>query len=112
VFLKEYGETKAGKDAMISGVGAFNKAASRAYEVLSIQEKEQLQKRAESIEKNTPFTSIDIRHRAASVFKKIRNQFRELQEYGYYAVAYGFHEGFSEIAYTTNCSLCADPAVV
>lgn len=39
-------------------------------------------------------------------------QFRELQKYGYYAVAYGFYGGFSEIAYTTNCSLCAQPEVV
>ena len=39
-------------------------------------------------------------------------QFRELQGYGYHAVAYGFHGGFSEIAYTTNCSLCAAPEVI
>ena len=39
-------------------------------------------------------------------------QFRELQSYGYHAVAYGFYGGFSEIAYTTNCSLCATPEVI
>ena len=54
---------------MSGGVGAFNKAASNAYEVLSYQEKEQLKEKAESIEKNTQLTSIDIRHRAAAVKK-------------------------------------------
>ena len=39
-------------------------------------------------------------------------QFRELQQLGYCAVAYGFYNTDSEIAYTTNCSLCADPKVV
>ena len=33
-----------GKEAMTSGVGAFNKAASWAYEQLSVQEKERGQK--------------------------------------------------------------------
>ena len=33
----------------------------------------------------------------------------ELQGYGYHSVAYGFYGGFSEIAYTTICSLCAAP---
>ena len=70
----------AGKDAMNDGVGAFNKAASNAYEMLSSEKKAQLKERAESIEKNATFTSIDIRHRAAAVFKKIRNQV-----YKYYA---------------------------
>lgn len=64
----------AGKDAMNDGVGAFNKAASIVYDKLGSQEKEQLQEKAESIEK---YTSIDIRHRAAAVFKKIRNQVHE-----------------------------------
>ena len=62
---------------MSGGVGAFNKAASNAYEVLSYQEKEQLKEKAESIEKNTQLTSIDIRHRAAAVFKKIRSQVQD-----------------------------------
>lgn len=30
----------------------------------------------------------------------------------FFVVAYGFYGGLSEIAYTTNCSLCASPEVV
>ena len=56
---------------MSTGVGTFNKAASNAYES---QERERLQEKAEKIEKSTTFTSADIRHRASTVFKKIRNQ--------------------------------------
>ena len=39
-------------------------------------------------------------------------QFRELQEFGYHAVAYGFYGGVSEIVYMTNCSLGAEPKVI
>ena len=63
----------AGKEAMTSGVGAFNKAASWAYEQLSVQEKERLREKAKSSGSNE-VTPIDVQHRAASVFKKIRNQ--------------------------------------
>ena len=63
----------AGKEAMTSGVGAFNKAASCAYEHLSVEEKEKLRGKAESSRSNE-VTPIDVQHRAASVFKKIRNQ--------------------------------------
>ena len=59
---------------MTSGVGAFNKAASDAYEMISTQKREELQRRAESIEKTTKVTPVDVRHRAAAVFKKIKNQ--------------------------------------
>ena len=59
---------------MSTGIGTFNKAASNAYGFLSTQERERLQEKAEKIEKSTTFTSADIRHRASTVFKKIRNQ--------------------------------------
>ena len=59
----------AGKEAMTSGVGAFNKAASCAYEHLSVEEKEKLRGMAESSSSNE-VTPIDVQHRAASVFKK------------------------------------------
>lgn len=63
----------AGKQALSHGVGAFNKAASRAYEQLSTQEKEKLKETAENYDGNE-VTSRDIEKRAAVIFKNIRTQ--------------------------------------
>ena len=66
-----YDAMAAGKEAMTSGVGAFNKAASWSYEQLSVEEKERLRAKAES-SGSAEITPIDVQHREASVFKKIR----------------------------------------
>ena len=64
----------AGKEAiMTSGVGAFNKAASCSYEQLSVEEKERLRAKAGS-SGSAEITPADVQRRAASVFKKIRDQ--------------------------------------
>ena len=55
------------------GVGAFNKAASNAYKMLSTEEREALQGRANNTE-TIKMTSGDVIKRAAAVFKKIQNQ--------------------------------------
>ena len=58
---------------MKSGVGTFNKVASNAYKMLSMEEREALQGRADNTE-TINMTSGDVIKRAAAVFKKIRNQ--------------------------------------
>ena len=57
---------------MKSGVGAFNKAASAAYEKLDDQEKETLRDKAER--QFSDVTKVDVRRKAASVIKTIQIQ--------------------------------------
>ena len=63
----------ASKEAITSGVGAFNKATSRSYEHLRAQEREQLKEKAKASASNQ-VACVDVHQRAASLFKIIRNQ--------------------------------------
>ena len=58
---------------MKSGVGAFNKAASVAYEKLDDDKKQMLRRKAER--QFSDVTKVDVRKKAASVFKKYRFRF-------------------------------------
>ena len=60
---------------MKSGVGAFNKAASNAYKMLSKEEREALQGRADNTE-TIDTTSGNVIKRAAAVFKKLEIRFK------------------------------------
>lgn len=57
---------------MKSGVGAFNKAASVAYEKLDDEKKQMLRRKAER--QFSDVTEVDVGKKAALVFKKIQIQ--------------------------------------
>ena len=59
----------AGKTAMRESAGAFNKAASAAYAVLSTEEKDKLQESSVASAQSHPLSVRDVKQRGARMFK-------------------------------------------
>ena len=65
---------KAGKQAMIRGVGTFNIAASNAYKALEREQKERLEELSVQPGGTQTMTVREVKKAGAKAFKKIQMQ--------------------------------------